>query len=463
MKYNNPIILQENEVHQMLLNQIRRGSKVLEFGAASGRMTELLAGEYGCVVYIVEYEDEAFHLAMQYAADGMCSDIEAFQWKKWAGSRFDHILFVDVLEHLRDPKKVLQETGDLLKDDGSVLISIPNICHNDILIKMYYNRFDYTDVGLLDDTHIHFFSEHTLNSFVEETGYVITAKQYKTFPTGFTEQYWKEQFHCGKRLFQLLQERENGEVYQFVLELKKEKTDSGDQKVYQKPLFMMLNGLVYFDRGNGFSQNDVEVITGCRIQNDEYEFKGELSLDTDIKRMRIDPVEGQVCQLVDVICSLGTAYIPNKVLFEGKELVSDMDPQIVWEVPQGSRNVSYTIRIRLGIESLTKDIIRHDFFVSSQNAALENEKMYFQDENAMLKNQKALLEQEKTALEEEHNCSKSDKMLLEARLLSAEQKGIEYENRLLIKEKELDEVYNSKSWRCTKVLRRICAWVSLPK
>ena len=112
MKYNNPIILQENEVHQMLLNQIRRGSKVLEFGAASGRMTELLAGEYGCVVYIVEYEDEAFHLAMQYAADGMCSDIEAFQWKKWAGSRFDHILFVDVLEHLRDPKKVLQETGD---------------------------------------------------------------------------------------------------------------------------------------------------------------------------------------------------------------------------------------------------------------------------------------------------------------------------------------------------------------
>lgn len=73
------------------------------------------------------------------------------------------------------------------------------------------------------------------------------------------------------------------------------------------------------------------------------------------------------------------------------------------------------------------------------------------------------MEQEKTALEEENNCLKSDKMLLEARLLSAEQKGIEYENRLLIKEKELDEVYNSKSWRCTKVLRRICAWVSLPK
>lgn len=491
MKYNDPIILHENEVHQMLLHKIRRGSKVLEFGAAGGRMTELLAREYGCTVYIVEYEKEAFHLAMQYAADGMCSDIEAFQWKKWADGRFDHILFGDVLEHLRDPKKVLQETGDLLRDDGTVLLSIPNICHNDILVKLYDNRFEYTDVGLLDDTHIHFFSEHTLDSFVEGTGYVITAKQYKTFPTGSTEQYWKEPFHCKKRLFQLLQERENGEVYQFVLELKKEKMDSGVQKVYQKPFFMALHGLVYFDRGNGFSQDDVEVITGCRIQNDEYEFQGELSLDADIKRMRIDPVEGQACQLVDTACSLGTAYIPNKVLFEEKQLVLDVDPQIVWEVPKGSREVSYTIRIRLGIESLAKDIIRHDCFVSSQKAALEdakacleqkktmlehekallehkntsleNENMHFQNENAALENQKALLEQEKTVLEEENKCLESDKKVLEAKLSSAEQKGAAYENRLLLKEKELDEVYHSKSWRCTKFLRRINAWVSLTK
>ena len=89
-------------------------------------------------------------------------------------------------------------------------------------MKLYERRFEYTQEGLLDDTHIRFFAENSLESFVEGTGYVITAKQYKTITTGMTEQYRADPFSCTDELRRMLRKRRNGEVYQFVLELKKE-------------------------------------------------------------------------------------------------------------------------------------------------------------------------------------------------------------------------------------------------
>lgn len=468
MKYHTPIGLHKNEAHQMVLQRIQKGSKVLEFGAASGRMTKLLSREYGCTVYIIECEKEAFELAMQYAFDGMCTDIEQYQWKKWAGGCFDYILFGDVLEHLKNPKRALQETKELLKDSGSVLISVPNICHNDILAKMYYNRFEYTDEGLLDDSHIYFFSERTLESFVAGTGYMITAKQYKTVSTGATEQYWDKPFYCSDSLYQLLRERENGEVYQFVLELKKEKSHLDRIQDCQKPLFMPLSGLVYFDRGTGFSQEDTAEVVGYRIPGGgcEYEFKDRLLLDADVKRVRIDPVEGQACQLVSVTCSLGAAEIPNKVLFEEKEFILDEDPQMIWEVPEEGRDMSYDIRIQLSMEGLVRDMLRYGLCAENEKAELKNKNKSLETEKSVLETEKSvlekagmLLENEKAVLESARVSLENEKELLEKKMLFMEQQNFIYASQLSLQEKELDKVYHSKSWRYTKVFRKIYALV----
>ena len=53
-----------------------------------------------------------------------------------------------------------------MKEDGEILVSIPNIGHNDILVKLFQNRFDYTSIGLLDNTHIHFWGEENLDTFL---------------------------------------------------------------------------------------------------------------------------------------------------------------------------------------------------------------------------------------------------------------------------------------------------------
>ena len=189
MKYDDPIIEQDNEVHTMIMDMIRPGSKVLEFGAAAGRMTRLLRDNLHCRVTIVEIEETAYRKAMEYAEDGLCGDIEDLVWlEQWRDRRFDYILFVDVLEHLRQPQKILKAVSEILKEDGSVLLSVPNVGHNDLVVKLFDKRFDYTDIGLLDSTHLHFWAEKNLEDICEDTDLTVTDITYKTIPTGGSEQ-----------------------------------------------------------------------------------------------------------------------------------------------------------------------------------------------------------------------------------------------------------------------------------
>lgn len=366
MKYTEPIRMCDNEVHSMILQKIKKGSKVLEFGAASGRMTKLLQQDYGCTVFIVEKEQEAFASAMKYAEAGICADIEDYAWKKWNGDLFDVILFCDVLEHLNNPKQVLSETIGLLKEAGSVFLSLPNIAHNDIFVKLYERRFEYTQEGLLDDTHIRFFAENSLESFVEGTGYVITAKQYKTITTGMTEQYRADPFSCTDELRRMLRKRRNGEVYQFVLELKKETEQvSSYQKMYGHEYMPPIYGVLYFDRGNGFSQKDIKEIAGQWVQEEIYEFQETMLLDENVIRVRFDPVERQPCQVICLDCVYKDAYIQNKIVFKDQQIIMDEDPKLIWDVPKEEREWSFRLRVGIDADKIFKVLMEYSQHLGS--------------------------------------------------------------------------------------------------
>ena len=74
------------------------------------------------------------------------------------GVTFDYIIFGDVLEHLRDPESTVIYCRDWLKDNGEMLASIPNLMHYSVLRNLICGNFTYSDMGLLDRTHIHFFT-----------------------------------------------------------------------------------------------------------------------------------------------------------------------------------------------------------------------------------------------------------------------------------------------------------------
>ena len=142
-------------------------------------------------------------------------------YDKFRGMRFDYILFADVLEHLRNPLQVLQKAVSLLKDSGTVLVSLPNVGHNDVVVKLLGGSWDYTTTGLLDDTHIHFWGINNLEPFFLDAGLRITLLDSTTIATMHTEQYANRLFPADERIYAVIKDRPEGEVFQFILALQK--------------------------------------------------------------------------------------------------------------------------------------------------------------------------------------------------------------------------------------------------
>lgn len=86
---------------------------------------------------------------------------------------FDYIILGDVLEHLHDPLEVLVYCKEFLREGGSIIASIPNLMHISVMEQLMKGNFTYTETGLLDKTHIHFFTYHEIVRMFIKAGYKI--------------------------------------------------------------------------------------------------------------------------------------------------------------------------------------------------------------------------------------------------------------------------------------------------
>jgi 2-polyprenyl-3-methyl-5-hydroxy-6-metoxy-1,4-benzoquinol methylase len=90
--------------------------------------------------------------------------------------KFDCVTFNDVLEHVADPADALAATVDLLNEGGWVLASIPNVRHITVLFDLVVKgRWDYTDAGILDRTHLRFFTKATMRELFEASGFRVES------------------------------------------------------------------------------------------------------------------------------------------------------------------------------------------------------------------------------------------------------------------------------------------------
>nr|WP_308647537.1 methyltransferase domain-containing protein [uncultured Agathobacter sp.] len=92
-------------------------------------------------------------------------------------TKFDYIIFGDVLEHLHNPMKTIEYCKTLLNREGRIIASIPNIMHISVMEQLLKGEFRYTDVGLLDKTHIHLFTQKEIVRMFTEAGYEIEILQ----------------------------------------------------------------------------------------------------------------------------------------------------------------------------------------------------------------------------------------------------------------------------------------------
>lgn len=90
-------------------------------------------------------------------------------------SSFDTVVFADVLEHLPDPASALQLAGRVLKPGGVVIASIPNVAHWSVRLELMRGRFDYQASGIMDATHLRWFTEKGVRFLFESSGYQIES------------------------------------------------------------------------------------------------------------------------------------------------------------------------------------------------------------------------------------------------------------------------------------------------
>ena len=132
------------------------------------------------------------------------------------GQKFDAILAGDVLEHCSRPDLVLRECHHLLAPGGCVVISLPNIAHADVRLALLAGKFQYRDTGLLDRTHIRFFTRQTIEEFVRDNGFQVQEIHASTAPLGLTE-FGAPDPSIPKEAIDFVQKDRDHTAYQYVL------------------------------------------------------------------------------------------------------------------------------------------------------------------------------------------------------------------------------------------------------
>ena len=98
------------------------------------------------------------------------------------GKRFDRVLLLDILEHLRNPGRILEQCHELVQKNGQVIVSVPNIANIHTRLLLMMGKFDYTERGLLDSTHVRFYTRKTAKAMLEQAGYRIVGQKMAVVP-----------------------------------------------------------------------------------------------------------------------------------------------------------------------------------------------------------------------------------------------------------------------------------------
>ena len=458
-KYNMEMETALDTIPGKIMNRIQKNSVVLEFGCAYGRMTKYMKEELQCQVYIVELDPEAYAHAIQYAVDGYCGDIETEAWYPlFANCTFDYILFADVLEHLKNPEKILSLVKTLLGRQGEVIISIPNIAHFDILANLYLNRFQYTKIGLLDDTHIHFWAKDDLDHFALNAGYQIIDLDGVYIPPYETEQCVQKDA-ISEDLEKALQKRELNDLYQFFLVLKKGEEVSAEEIVNRDKLryfYSYTQAAIYFDFGEGYCEEHSIRLSPTRKKGSDILSFDIQDVPSGCKKIRFDPIYGEfsvVCDL-KIVGNNGTykGTPLNGVIIDESLVFANTTPHIEIELREATQWMKITASIESTydtrwislltelqtipaknktISSLNETVRQHEEVVLSQVEALQSKDMELQ-------RQTEALQSKDTELQRQTETLQSKDMELQRQTEALQSKDIELQ-------KQSEELQNKKA------------------
>ena len=197
--------------------------KVLEVGCAAGATAKKIKELGVSFVAGIEKDEKAGKEAGKHLDAVQIGDVETISIS-YPEKEFDCIICADVLEHLINPSQVLQKLKKYLHDDGTIIASIPNVKYYMTIQNLVEGNWTYTKNGIMDETHLRFFTLGEIKKLFRNSGFEILEIQANTNSqlNNFSSQK-KDQLKFGRVLIQGLKEEEFNEffIYQYQIVAKK--------------------------------------------------------------------------------------------------------------------------------------------------------------------------------------------------------------------------------------------------
>jgi 2-polyprenyl-3-methyl-5-hydroxy-6-metoxy-1,4-benzoquinol methylase len=178
-----PIKTSQHSSHEFVKQAVGCGQDVLDVGCGQGFFAEKLqqAGNHVVGIDILpraERQDSFDQYVQANLEQGIDAGLPAL-----GGKTFDKVLLMDVLEHLRTPENVLQDCRQLLKSNGHLIVSVPNVANITVRLMLLFGRFHHTERGILDKTHVRFFTRKTARKILTDHGYQIVDHKMTIIPS----------------------------------------------------------------------------------------------------------------------------------------------------------------------------------------------------------------------------------------------------------------------------------------
>lgn len=195
--------------HRLVLGYCIGGRTVLDVGCSAGSLGRALITQ-GATVDGIEYDEAAAREARGTYRQVLVGDIERMTLPLDAAA-YDRMVCADILEHLRDPCAVLVRLRPLLAPNGLLVVSTPNIANWSIRLLHLAGRWEYQERGIMDRTHLRFFTRRSLEALLRRAGYrVVECDVTVPLPALRREPFNRWAHFLGRRWKNLL-------AYQFVV------------------------------------------------------------------------------------------------------------------------------------------------------------------------------------------------------------------------------------------------------
>jgi SAM-dependent methyltransferase len=166
--------------HTLLLQQFPlrgEGRRVLDIGCAAGYLSEILA-ERGFHIACIDWPGTPHPATVEFSGGDLDDGLGPVD------GTFEYIICADVLEHLRDPLRLLKECRERLAPGGTLMASLPNSAHWYFRWEVLLGRFPQHERGLFDSTHLHFYNWFGWVGLLERAGFRVETVQPSSVPVG---------------------------------------------------------------------------------------------------------------------------------------------------------------------------------------------------------------------------------------------------------------------------------------